>query len=125
MWIREQLSWVGIAWNNEDSPLHPKNQDHWITEVSGSRAYYQAKMESFLSNHQGCLRIEYQNELKQIFQEFVQYYLPEVPYIDSKGSFAKIQECIRQFFPQYSLSRQNVMRFGGTKRNWWFITKKQ
>ena len=123
IWIREQLSWIGVPVDREgwaEHPFHPAKPTHWISTYFGLSEKAKQELLQFLDSHTGALSKGETNELKRLYHQFLAFSAPYDPDVKRKGSVKKIQEFfIRYQFP-YRLFSRKCMR-GGVQRNWWFI----
>lgn len=125
IWIKEQLSWLGIPTDGENwdaDPLNPVNPDHWIGVYFHLVESAKEELLQFLDSHIGPLSKDEAAELKSLYHKFLVTHSPRDPAVKLKGSIKKIQEfLVNHGFP-YRVYSKKCMR-EGKQRNWWHIER--
>jgi len=114
MWLREQLSWLGMSYSSDDSPLNPHNPDPWITQ------HIKSVIVKFLESHIGMLDDDEESELKRLFMVFIRSVRPIHKYYHSKGSHQVITDCFTEFnIPYRIISKRATCNKKQQQR--WFV----
>ena len=117
MWLREQLSWMGLK---PIGPLDPSEDQHWIHVQTGAFPRAKDELLDFLSMHTGILTEEEERELKQLYCAFVSLDRPPYQSRKEKGSVQKINQTFeRKRFPYHLTSKKRT--YLGKQRNWWIL----
>lgn len=117
MWLREQLSWMGLK---PIGPLDPSEDQHWIHVQTGAFPRAKDELLDFLSMHTGILTEEEERKLKQLYCDFVSLDRPPYQSRKEKGSVQKINQTFeRKRFPYHLTSKKRT--YLGKQRNWWIL----
>ena len=125
VWLKEQLSWLGISTDREDwktDPVNPVNPDHWIGIYFHLIDRAEEELLQFLNSHVGVLSKDEVKALKALYHQFLVVAVPGSPAIKLKGSVKKIQEFFIEYGFPYRLYSKKCSR-NGKQRNWWFIER--
>lgn len=118
MWLRTQLSWLGLDVNQFD----PHNPENWITSHSGQAQQDKQNLLTFLSTHSSgaALSEEEEQALKGCFQNWIQSIRPKHKDRNSKGSISIINRCFQEFSIPYQIENRRIT-IHKKQRNWWFV----
>ena len=125
VWLKEQLSWLGISTDGEDwetNPINPKNLEHWIGIYFHLIDRAKEELFQFLNSHVGVLSEAEADDLKTLYHQFLVVAVPGSPAVKLKGSVKKIQEFFVEYDFPYRLYSKKHSR-NGKQRNWWHIER--
>ena len=125
MWLKEQLSWIGISVGGEEwvkNPLNPLRTDHWIGTYFHISEKVKRELIQFLDNHVGYLDKGDADVLKELYRRVLVFSAPYDYAAKGRGSVRKIQEFFVQHQIPYRLSSKKCMH-SGIQRNWWMIER--